>query len=211
MHLKTNGLLYLDIGTFTSYNATVFGKDYDEIVGLDIAIPKTNILRKSPKAYLITGDGLNLPLSSGRFDLVSLFSVIEHVSNPENLLKEAFRVANNDGILIIQIPNKYFPIEVHSGLPFFFYVPKRLRNFFIKKSNIAWMAEVNVPSLKELMHLIKTADSSVQITLTKVRYPPTIIAPGLKSLYRIFARLGLLDVVPIGYLLSVKKPPKNPC
>jgi predicted SAM-dependent methyltransferase len=60
--------------------------------------------------------------------VVTLISVYEHLLPRQRLasLKEINRVLKGKGILARQIPNMYFPIEVHSTLPFQSYLPKPL-------------------------------------------------------------------------------------
>lgn len=55
-------------------------------------------------------DGINfendkLAFDKETFDVVTLVSVIEHINNPSNILKEIFRVLKKGGILIIITPN----------------------------------------------------------------------------------------------------------
>jgi SAM-dependent methyltransferase len=56
------------------------------------------------------GDGVNfecdaLRFESGAFDIATMFSVIEHLQDPANILKEARRVLRKDGALLIITPN----------------------------------------------------------------------------------------------------------
>ena len=46
-----------------------------------------------------------LPASDGEFDLVVAGEVIEHVPNPDSLLREIRRVLSDDGVLVISTPN----------------------------------------------------------------------------------------------------------
>jgi SAM-dependent methyltransferase len=201
----TKGSLYLDIGTSASYNASAFGENFREVIALDLKIPGKNILRKSRKTHLVVGDGLNLPLGDSQFDLVSLFSVIEHVPNPERLLHEAFRVLTDGGLLVIQIPNRLFPVEPHSGIPFFFYFPKKLRHFLIKNSHMAWMEYIETPSVKRLLRLITDSDSNAKIALRKMNYSSSVLIPEIQPFYNLVSKMGFFKILPMGYLLLIKK------
>lgn len=58
-------------------------------------------------------DTLNLltdriPLESNSTDVVLCYSVIEHLSDPSNLLAEAHRVLKDDGVFIVETPNWQF-------------------------------------------------------------------------------------------------------
>lgn len=54
---------------------------------------------------LLRANAENLPLEKAKFDAVICTEVIEHVQNPETVLKEITRVLKEDGIFIITIPN----------------------------------------------------------------------------------------------------------
>jgi SAM-dependent methyltransferase len=200
-----NASLYLDIGTGLGYNALIFGANIDETIGLDLYLPANNILRKLPHAHLLVGDGMNLPLSKETFDIVSLFSLVEHVPNAELLLREVFRVMKSKGTIVIQIPNRFFPVEVHSGLPLFFYLPSRFRNLVIKGTMYDWLRTVDIPSTKKLVGVIYSIEPRAQIIVRKVKYSPSIISPKFRAIYHLFSRIGLLDMFPLGYLIIVHK------
>ena len=85
--------------------------------------------------------GESIPLRDDFFDLVLLFEVLEHVMNPEVVLKEISRVLKVDGILFLTVPNRFYPVETHGiqicrkqidnlmgiGIPFFSLAPNFLR------------------------------------------------------------------------------------
>ena len=198
-------LLYLDIGTGLGYNASVFGIVAKETIVLDVNLRVGNNLRKLRDACLIIGDGMNLPLSEGAVDMISLFSVIEHVPDQEQLLKEINRVLKRNGILIIQVPNRFFLVELHSGLPLFFYLPKRLRVFLTNGTKYSWLKAIDVPSIKNLVTLICTVEPRLNITVRKVKYSTAIISPKFKVFYGLASRSGFLDILPLGYLVIAKK------
>jgi hypothetical protein len=69
-------------------------------------------------------DGRDLPFPDGSFDVVHSSAVLEHVgsrANQEKFLSELVRVARR--VLFITTPNRWFPIEVHTVLPFVHWLP----------------------------------------------------------------------------------------
>jgi SAM-dependent methyltransferase len=201
----TIGSLYLDIGTGLGYNTSIFGAFTKETMGLDIKIPENNILKKTIGSNLIVGDGMNLPFTDQIADLILLFSVIEHVENSEILMNEVSRVLKPKGMLLIQIPNRYFLVDLHSGFPFFFYIPKRIRNFFLKGTSVDWMRTVDVPSLKKLLTIIDKTEPHARISIKKINYSSSNINPRLRLTYQIMKKMGLLQLMPMGYIIIVRR------
>ena len=95
---------YLDIGCSDGFTLGVAKKYGLNSHGVEIAKKPGNIAKKN---------GFNVhigPLESAQFkdnsfDVISLFEVIEHVPDPEAILKEIYRILNNNGVLIISTGN----------------------------------------------------------------------------------------------------------
>lgn len=49
----------------------------------------------------------NIPVENNHFDIILMTEVIEHLQNPESVLKECFRVLKNNGSFIITMPLLY--------------------------------------------------------------------------------------------------------
>ena len=79
-----------------------------------------------PNARYVQGDALDLPFADGEFDVVFSNAVIEHVgrrAQQRRFVEESLRVARR---AFITTPNRWFPIEVHTRLPFVHWLPDRL-------------------------------------------------------------------------------------
>ena len=48
-----------------------------------------------------------IPLQDKSVDCVIMTAVLEHLNNPENIIKEAFRILNKGGILLLTTPSIY--------------------------------------------------------------------------------------------------------
>lgn len=74
-------------------------------VGVDIAV---NVLKESKKKGLesICCNAENLCFKSECFDIIICTDILEHVLNPENVLKELYRILDKKGHLFIEIPYK---------------------------------------------------------------------------------------------------------
>ena len=90
----------------------------------DIEAWRKNEVNKIKNVYkkrnFIVSDGCCLPFPNNYFDCVILGEVLEHVKEPEKLLKEAERVLKPKGLIIGTVPDEYAwdkslcPFE-HSG------------------------------------------------------------------------------------------------
>ncbi len=82
----------------------------------------------------IQGDACNLTMFKDKeFEVAFSNSVIEHVGDDtkvELFAHEAQRVASK---IWIQTPSKYFPLEPHTGMPFWWYYPAALKAFFLDR------------------------------------------------------------------------------
>lgn len=197
--------LYLDIGTGSSQNTLAFSCIAKEIVGLDLTIPANNVLKKSQQVSMISGDGMMLPLNSLTFDAVSLFSFVEYATDQYRLLHEVFRVSKPNSIIIVQMPNRFFPVDPHNGVPFIFLLPKRIRNYALKTLLFEGVKYRETPSLKNFLTTILKIEPQTRISVKKIHYPDSIILPKLRTIYRLLTRIGLLDLIPIGYIIIIQR------
>jgi ubiquinone/menaquinone biosynthesis C-methylase UbiE len=62
------------------------------------------IKRAWPDFRVVQGDASNLPFGDNSFDVVGLFDVIEHFQNDCLPIKEAIRVTNREGMIVITVP-----------------------------------------------------------------------------------------------------------
>jgi methionine biosynthesis protein MetW len=77
-----------------------------EVVGIEIAPEAINAIeKKGIKAYQLDIDEKTFPFNDDYFDVVYCGEVIEHLFNPDHLLKEVYRVLKPGGSCIISTPN----------------------------------------------------------------------------------------------------------
>ena len=67
----------------------------------------------------------------GQFDTVFSNSVIEHVGPPDRQAEFAREVRRLGRSYWVQTPSKWFPIEAHCGMPFWWFYPEKLRQYFL--------------------------------------------------------------------------------
>jgi ubiquinone/menaquinone biosynthesis C-methylase UbiE len=80
--------------------------------GIDISPTQIALARKHIKkigrknATIEEGDILDLKIKSNSYDAILLCDVIEHVLDPDKLLREAKRITKDGGYIILGIPNE---------------------------------------------------------------------------------------------------------
>jgi hypothetical protein len=84
-------------------------------------------------ATFIEGDGCCVPLPDNSFDLVFSNSVIEHVGDATKQLAFAREVRRLGRGYWVQTPSRWFPLEAHSMMPFWWFYPSAFRQFLIRR------------------------------------------------------------------------------
>lgn len=106
-----SGSTVLDIGCATGYFAKELKKKNNcRVWGIDIDRATLKIAKKyCENVYRIdVTKELSLPFRKHSFDVILLLDVIEHLPNPENLLKILHNYLKSGGILIVSVPNVAF-------------------------------------------------------------------------------------------------------
>jgi hypothetical protein len=119
---------------------------------------------------VLQGDARALPFADGSFDFVYSHAVIEHVGRRDlqaRFLAEALRVARR-GILVTT-PNRWHPLETHTGLPLLHYLPASLcrriyrllgKNMYASEETLNLMG---APTLLRLVREVKPEGASVHL------------------------------------------------
>jgi SAM-dependent methyltransferase len=68
------------------------------------------LMKKAPGIYFVQGNLQNIPFCDNTFSLVTLNSVVEHLENPEPVLREIYRVLSPGGHLLIHTTNIHSPL-----------------------------------------------------------------------------------------------------
>jgi len=90
------------------------------------------------------------------FDIVFSNSVIEHVGDDHMQLRFAREVMRLGRSYWVQSPSKYFPLEAHCGMPFWWFYPRRLRQYFItrwRRKLPAWTEMVEETRVLEMSRM----------------------------------------------------------
>ena len=146
----------LDVG-----GAPGFGDEFKEFAthfGFRCTINLNPSQAKEAGGYAVVGDGCHLPFAAASFDWVFSNAVIEHVGGwrqQREFAGEIRRVARKG--YFIATPNRHFPIDPHSLLPFFQFLPHNYQKLACRVSLRGWMRRqpqsvdlLSAQSLREL-------------------------------------------------------------
>jgi len=123
----------------------------DQIVNSDFFYKK---LKKS-----ITEEFSDKELNEFSSDLVLSSATIEHVGstlNQEKMIKNIIKLTKK--IFIITTPNKFYPIELHTKIPFIHWLPKSIYRRILKFLGLSFYADENNLNLLTINELKKMLD-----------------------------------------------------
>jgi N-acetylglucosaminyldiphosphoundecaprenol N-acetyl-beta-D-mannosaminyltransferase len=132
---------------------------FDRVVVANLGPPRIE-LTSHPSLRIVTADGCDLPFSSGSFDWVFSNAVIEHVggwARQKQFADEIRRVAAKG--YFVATPNKFFPVEPHTCLPFYQFFPTWIQRRLAPYSPgyLNQYEEINLLSAKQVQELFPEA------------------------------------------------------
>jgi SAM-dependent methyltransferase len=121
-----------------------------------------------PGIRYVQGDACALPFGDGEFDIVFSNAVVEHVGNRERqraLVSEAVRVGRR---VFVTTPNRWFPVEVHTRLPFVHWLPDSASHRVYRAVGKGFATENHLLSRRQLASLFPGRVRVVNLGLTLV-------------------------------------------
>lgn len=101
----SGGSRILDAGCGDGFVSKFYFDNY-EVYGIDIEKEAIDYCTKTyPKGRYLLGDIYNLGFEDNFFDAIIFSQVIEHLYEPEKVLKELYRILKPGGIILITTPN----------------------------------------------------------------------------------------------------------
>ncbi len=118
-----------------------------EVIGCDISKRSLNFARKNIKnVKFVYGNVEKLPFPDESFDAVTMFDVLEHVSDPKKALSEIRRVLKKGGVFHMSCPTEGSRATLHGLLWNIFHLN-------LKKQHIGHIQMFTLSSLKRLTSL----------------------------------------------------------
>ena len=106
-HLKEAPRLIVDVGTADGLMLAGVGEHFGPepmLVGCDMSLPLLKAV-DDDRIHKLLADCTQLPIADGIADAVIATAIIEHVDDPEALVREAGRVLRAEGLLVITTPD----------------------------------------------------------------------------------------------------------
>jgi len=147
---------------------------------------------------VVHGVGERLPFPDSSFDFINMCELIEHVKDPEQVIREAVRVLRPRGCLYISAPNRYGLFDPHFHLYFVNWLPRTLSDTYIRMfgrekdyrdvtAGYQRLSDMHYYTFREIQRLVERAGCSVVDSRTlriKKRYPGLLGWP-VRALYRV--------------------------
>ena len=89
-------------------------------------------IRRAGHGATIAGVGERLPFRDDAFDLVMSFQVLEHVQDPDAVVREAYRVLKPGGWLFLTTENYLSFHEAHYNIAWLPLLPKRVGSWYLR-------------------------------------------------------------------------------
>ena len=121
-----------------------------------------------PGIRYVQGDACALPFGDREFDIVFSNAVIEHVGDREGqqrLVSEALRVGRR---VFITTPNRRFPVEVHTRLPFVHWLPAPIAGRIYRAVGKGFAVDIHLLTKGSLESLFPGRVRVVNLGLTLV-------------------------------------------
>lgn len=147
----------LDVGCAEGTFAILLSKLGYDVVGVDISsrfVKKARKLAKKEGAgarFYIANVEEDLDIQNGKFDVVVMTEVLEHLISPTKALRNIWNVLKQDGIAIISVPNVLNPVRIVANL--FKIVPEDQKTFHLNYYDLIgldWLLRLNGFKIEKL-------------------------------------------------------------
>lgn len=150
-----------------------------------------------------------LPFNDNQFNVVIAWQLLEHIFNfqiKKKIIQEMVRVCSSGGLIIIETPNAFFPIDYHdSALPFVhWFLPRSWRQFLIRKvrgRNYPPSEYINIFKLEQLLKSCGAKVNKLSVIYFEKNYQD--ILKHLGGTTRVLKKLFFVFYWPVYCLLKI--------
>lgn len=126
-----------------------------------------------------------LPFPDQSFDLVFSNAVLEHTGNTESQRQFLSEICRVGRAFFVTTPNRWFPVEHHTGLPFLHYLPPRTYRRLLRRTWLRYWADeqhLNILTARSLRALFPPTVAPEVRTVSLFGIPSNLIAFGHVSM-----------------------------
>ena len=155
------GRVALELGCRSGGLLVAASRDFPRLVGIDIAFRWLVIARKRLEeagviAQLVCGCAQHLPFSDQSFDLIVAENVLEHTTQPQKLIDEAYRALRPRGAFLAVTSNRYsLAPEPHVRVWGVGFLPRRYMAAYVRWRRAVRYEHVRLLGLFELKRLLE--------------------------------------------------------
>jgi ubiquinone/menaquinone biosynthesis C-methylase UbiE len=130
------GRSLLDLGAGMGGFAVASALRGAQVTVSEYNLPYCQITRLRAERYglhlpIINGAGEHLPLRNASYDIVVCWDVIEHVQDPQAMLREIYRILKPNGHLLLTVINRRAWVDPHYHIRGLNWVPRELAEWYI--------------------------------------------------------------------------------
>lgn len=118
--------------------------------------------QRNPEVTLVIGDGKKMPFADRAFTIAFSNAVIEHVGTTEQQRQFVHELCRVSDKVFISMPNRWFPIDSHTMIPFAHWLPLSWRNAIyrlFKRDYYASEAALHLIGAKQLVSYVPSGFS----------------------------------------------------
>jgi len=205
-------LKVLDVGGTEDYWSSVglLHEDGVEITILNNLPPQ----RIVPRSAWILGDARDMSgIRDQEYDIVFSNSVLEHVGTLDDQKRAACEIRRSGKRYFVQTPNRFFPIEPHSLVPFYQFLPGEVRARLLASRRLGWLERAG--SLSEArttiagIRLLDRRDlqllfpEAIMVSERFLGLSKSLVACGGWSLKEVSAAFAVKTPIGIGFRVGV--------
>ena len=205
----------LNVGCSTAIMDRHIEPHFSAYVGVDIDFSALKFAKAhalGENSLWAQADGINLPFKSNTFGVVICSQVYEHVTDPNAMMAEIFRVLRPGGYCYFAATNKYSVIEQHYFIPFLSWLPKKISHKYLQllnKGTYYYENHLSYFELKKLVSDFVVIDYTSKLIEKDSAYHTSYLFNGhFRSLKRQIARLlaKRFNFAMPGFVWLLKKP-----
>ena len=117
--------------------------------GIQIAKPAAQFSRQRLGLEIFDRDLLELDFGKDRFDIVTLWHVLEHVRHPQETIRRIHQLLNPQGLLIVEVPN-FFSWTCARTLPYWLGLDLDYHRSFFTSTSLISLLERNQFEIKRI-------------------------------------------------------------